>query len=120
MKVEKVFCIGRKYPEDFDKEIIDYLVNDYGCDRDIADIRLHNCLAFGWALCESPKWIVGIQTNYDRSEIKVGQWNGNFKMAVMIMIIWFKCEEESLMASLETGIKPIIGILLLLKTAIIR
>lgn len=77
MKVEKVFCIGRKYPEDFDKEIIDYLVNDYGCDRDIADIRLHNCLAFWWALCESPKGIVGIQTNYDRSEIKVGQWNGN-------------------------------------------
>lgn len=31
-----------------------------------------------------------------------------------------KCEEESLMASLETGIKPIIGIQLLLKTAIIR
>lgn len=77
MKVEKVFCIGRKYPEDFNKEIIDYLVNNYGCDRDIADIRLHNCLAFGWALCESPNGIVGIQTNYGRSEIKVGQWNGN-------------------------------------------
>ena len=44
MKVEKVFCIERKYPEDFDKEIIDYLVNNYGCDRDMADIRLHNCL----------------------------------------------------------------------------
>ena len=73
MKVEKVFCIGQKYPVDFDKEIIDYLVNNYGCDRDMADIRLHNCLAFGWALCESPKGIVGMQTNYDRSEIKVWQ-----------------------------------------------
>ena len=73
MKVEKVFCIGQKYPEDFDKEVIDYLVNHYGCDRYIADIRLHDCLAFGWAICESPKGIVGIQTNYDRSEIKVGQ-----------------------------------------------
>ena len=46
--------------------------------------------------------------------------NGNFKRAVMIMIILFKCEEENLMASLETGIKPIIWIQLLLKTAIIR
>lgn len=73
MKVEKVFCIERKYPEDFDKEIIDYLVNNYGCDRDMANIRLHNCLAFGWTLCESPKGIIGMQTNYDRSEIKVGQ-----------------------------------------------
>nr|DAH72721.1 MAG TPA: hypothetical protein [Bacteriophage sp.] len=36
------------------------------------------------------------------------------------MIILFKCEEENLMASLETGIKPIIWIQLLLKTAIIR
>lgn len=73
MKVEKVFRIGKKYPEEFDKEILDYLVDNYGCDRDMADIRLHNCLAFGWALCESPKGIVGIQSNYDRSEIKVGQ-----------------------------------------------
>lgn len=73
MKVEKVFCIGKKYPEEFDKEIIDYLVSNYGCDREMADIRLHNCLAFGWALCESPKGIIGIQTNYDRSEIKIGQ-----------------------------------------------
>ena len=30
MKVEKVFCIGQKYPEDFDKEVIDYLVNHCG------------------------------------------------------------------------------------------
>ena len=87
MKVEKVFCIGRKYPEDFDKEVINYLVDNYGCDRDIADIRLHDCLAFGWALCESPKGSVGIQTNYDRSEIKVGQWNGNFKIGD---VVWAK------------------------------
>ena len=73
MKVEKVFYIEQKYPEDFDKEIIDYLVNNYAFDREMADIRLHNCLAFGWALCESPKGIIGMQTNYDRSEIKVGQ-----------------------------------------------
>lgn len=73
MKIEKVFCIGKKQPKDFDKEIIDYLVDNYGCDRDIADIRLLGCLAFGWALCESPKGIVGIQANYDRSEIKIGQ-----------------------------------------------
>lgn len=73
MKVEKVFRIGKKYSEEFDKEVIDYLVDNYNCDRDMADIRLHNCLAFGWALCESQKGIVGIQTNYDRSEIKIGQ-----------------------------------------------
>ena len=73
MMVEKVFHIGKKYPEEFDKEILDYLVDNYGCDRDMADIRLHNCLAFGWALCESSKGTVGIQSNYDRSEIKVGK-----------------------------------------------
>lgn len=73
MKVEKVFHIEQKHPTDFDKEVVDYLVNNYGCDKDMADVRLDNCLAFGQALCESPKGIIGIQTNYDRSEIKVGR-----------------------------------------------
>ena len=73
VKVEKVFRMEQKHPTDFNKEVVDYLVNNYECDKDMADIRLHDCLAFGWALCESPKGTVGIQTNYDRSEIKVGR-----------------------------------------------
>lgn len=73
MKVEKVFYIGQKYPEDFKNEVIDYLVNEYGCDKEIADIRLHDCLSFGWSLCESLNGVVEIQTNYNRSEIKIGQ-----------------------------------------------
>lgn len=73
MKVEKVFRMEQKHPIDFDEEVVDYLVNNYKCDKDMADIRLRDCLAFGYALCESLKGIVGIQTNYDRSEIKVGQ-----------------------------------------------
>ena len=73
MKVEKIFNIGKKYPEKFDNEIIDYLVDNYDCDRDMAGIKLHNCLAYGWSICDSPKGIVGIETNYDRSEIKIGQ-----------------------------------------------
>lgn len=73
MKEEKVFYMEQKQPTDFDEEVIDYLVNNYGCDRNMAYIRLHDCLSFGWSLCDSPNGIVGIQTNYDRSQIVVGQ-----------------------------------------------
>lgn len=73
MKVEKVFYRGKKYPEDFNNEVIDYLVNEYGCDKEIADIRVHDCLSLGWSLCESLNGVVGIQTNYNRSKIEIGQ-----------------------------------------------
>lgn len=73
MKVDKTFKMDNKTAEEFDNEVVEYLVTNYDCDKERATFALHNCLAFEWALCESPKGIVGIQTNYDRSEIKVGQ-----------------------------------------------
>lgn len=74
MKVEKVFCIGKKHPAVFGKEVIDYIVDNYGCDRDIAGIRLHYCLLSGWSLCETQKGIIEIWTNPNRSEIKIEQY----------------------------------------------
>ena len=73
MKVEKIFKIGNKTVEKFDNEIVEYLTTNYGCDKERAAIALHNCLAFGWAFCDSPNLIVGIQANYNRSEIIIGK-----------------------------------------------
>lgn len=74
MNIDKIFKMGNcKTAEEFDNEIIEYLVTNYGCDREKATLALHNCLAYEWALCDSPNGVIGIQTTYDRSEIKIGK-----------------------------------------------
>ena len=74
MKIEEVFKMGMKNPEEFDNEIINCLVNKYECTRQMAKIRLKDCLAYGWALITNLKdEVIGIETNYDRSEIRIGK-----------------------------------------------
>lgn len=62
-----------KTTEEFDNAIIEYLVTNYNCDKERAVLALHNCLAYEWALCDSPNGVVGIQTTYDRSEVMIGK-----------------------------------------------
>lgn len=75
MKVEKIMKRGNKDAKVFDGEVIQYIVKQYNCDEELVKVRLQQCLGYGYAICETKdnNNIVGIQTNYDRSEIYIGR-----------------------------------------------